>query len=77
MIHSRDNPTFWARNPIFITKSIKKRSLIQYTHPRRAGFNPLSDDVGFSLDKMALGRVFSEYFGFPCQFSFHGLFHIY
>jgi hypothetical protein len=23
--------------------------------------------VGFVLDKMALGQVFSEYFGFPCQ----------
>jgi hypothetical protein len=25
---------------------------------------------------MALGQVFSEYFGFPCQFSFHRLLHI-
>jgi hypothetical protein len=24
---------------------------------------------------MALGQVFSEYFGFPCQFSFHQLLH--
>jgi hypothetical protein len=24
---------------------------------------------------MALGQVFSEYFGFPCQFSFHRLLH--
>jgi hypothetical protein len=23
--------------------------------------------VGFVLDKVALGQVFSEYFGFPCQ----------
>jgi hypothetical protein len=23
--------------------------------------------VGFVVDKMALGQVFSEYFGFPCQ----------
>jgi hypothetical protein len=27
------------------------------------------------VDKMALGQVFSEYFGFPCQFSFHQLLH--
>jgi hypothetical protein len=27
--------------------------------------------VGFVVDKVALGRVFSEYFGFPCQSSFH------
>jgi hypothetical protein len=26
--------------------------------------------MGFVVDKVALGQVFSEYFGFPCQ-SFH------
>jgi hypothetical protein len=25
----------------------------------------------FVVDKVALGQVFSEYFGFPCQSSFH------
>jgi hypothetical protein len=29
--------------------------------------------VGFVVDKVALGQVFSEYFGFHCQFSFHRL----
>jgi hypothetical protein len=28
------------------------------------------------VEKVALGRVFSEYFGFPCHFSFHELHHI-
>jgi hypothetical protein len=27
--------------------------------------------VGFVVDKVALGQVFSEYFGFPCQSSLH------
>jgi hypothetical protein len=27
--------------------------------------------VGFVVDKVALGHFFSEYFGFPCQSSFH------
>jgi hypothetical protein len=27
----------------------------------------------FVVDIVALGKVFSEYFGFPCQFSFHQL----
>jgi hypothetical protein len=27
------------------------------------------------VDKMALGQVFSEYFGFPCLSSFHQLLH--
>jgi hypothetical protein len=31
--------------------------------------------VGFVVDKVALCQVFSEHFGFPCQFSFHRLLH--
>jgi hypothetical protein len=30
--------------------------------------------VGFVVDKLVLGQVFSEYFGFTCQ-SFHRLLH--
>jgi hypothetical protein len=30
--------------------------------------------VGLVVDKAALGQVFSEYFGFPCQ-SFHRFLH--
>jgi hypothetical protein len=32
--------------------------------------------VGFVVDKMALGNVFSEYFGFPYPFSFQRMLHI-
>jgi hypothetical protein len=31
--------------------------------------------VEFVVDKVVLGQVFSEYFGFPCQFSLHRLLH--
>jgi hypothetical protein len=31
--------------------------------------------MGFVVDNVALGQVFSEYFGFLCQFSFHRLLH--
>jgi Tat protein secretion system quality control protein TatD with DNase activity len=31
--------------------------------------------VGFVVHKVALGQVFSEYFGFPCQSSFQQLLH--
>jgi hypothetical protein len=31
--------------------------------------------VGFVVDKVALGQIFSEYFGFPCQSSFHQIVH--
>jgi hypothetical protein len=42
---------------------------------RRPGFEPGSGHVGFVVDKVVLGQVFSEYFGFPCQSSVHQLLH--
>jgi hypothetical protein len=42
-----------------------------------SGFDPGSDEVGFVVGKVALGEVFSKYFGFPCQSSFHQLLHDY
>jgi hypothetical protein len=43
------------------------RLLVTGLPPRRPGFDPGSVHVGFVVDKVALGRVFSpEYFGFPC-----------
>jgi hypothetical protein len=42
----------------------------------RYQFDPWSGSVGFVVDKVALGQVSSEYFGFACQFSFHRLLHI-
>jgi hypothetical protein len=42
---------------------------------RRPGVEPRSGHVRFVVDKVALGQVYSEYFGFPCQFSFHQLLH--
>jgi hypothetical protein len=34
-----------------------------------------SGQVGFVMDKVALGQVFSETFGFPGQYSFHQILH--
>jgi hypothetical protein len=34
-----------------------------------------SSQVGFVVDKVSLGQVFSEYFGFFCQSSFHQFLH--
>jgi hypothetical protein len=31
--------------------------------------------MGFVVDKVALGQVFSQYFGFHCQSSFHQILH--
>jgi hypothetical protein len=38
---------------------------------RRPGFYPTSGHMGFIVGKVALWQDFTEYFGFPCQFSFH------
>jgi hypothetical protein len=39
------------------------------------GSNPGLVMWDFVVDKVALGQVFSEYFGLPCQSSFHQLLH--
>jgi hypothetical protein len=44
--------------------------------PRRSGFEPRSGNVGFVVNILVLGQVFSEYFGFPSQFSFHRMLNI-
>jgi hypothetical protein len=41
----------------------------------RGGPGSIPGHVGFVVDKVALEQVFSEYFGFPCQSSFHQLLH--
>jgi hypothetical protein len=38
-------------------------------------FKTWSSHVGFVVDKVALGQVFSKYFGFPYQSSFHQFLH--
>jgi hypothetical protein len=38
---------------------------------RRPGFDCKSGRVEFMVDKVTMGRIFSEYFGFTHQFSFH------
>jgi hypothetical protein len=43
--------------------------------PRRPRFGLGSAHVGFVVDKVALGQVFSEYFGFPYQSLFYKLLH--
>jgi hypothetical protein len=47
------------------------QAVIAVFPPRRSGFEPKPGNVGFVVEKVVLGQVFSEYFGFPCQFSFH------
>jgi hypothetical protein len=51
------------------------RRLVAGFKPRRPGFETRSGQVGFVVNKVALGQVCCEYFGFPCQYSFHRLLH--
>jgi hypothetical protein len=41
-----------------------RRSVTGFS-PLRPGFGPTSGHVGFLVDKMTLGQVFSEYLDFP------------
>jgi hypothetical protein len=59
----------------FVMKGRKDWRLVAGFPPRRPGFEPGSGHVGFVADKLALEQVFSEYFGLPCQSSFHQLLH--
>jgi hypothetical protein len=47
------------------------RGLAAGLSPRRAGFALGSVHVGFMVEKVILGQIFSEFFGFPLSVSFH------
>jgi hypothetical protein len=51
------------------------RQLVADFPPWQPGFKHRSGHVGFVVDKVALGQVSFEYFGFPCQCSWHQLLH--
>jgi hypothetical protein len=61
---------------MFIIAVPQLRRLFVGSPPRRPGFEHRSGHVGFVLDRAALRQISSEYFGFPCQFSFQRLLHI-
>jgi hypothetical protein len=52
------------------------RAIAQAVSHRLPGFDPKLHYVGYVAEKVALGQVLSEYFGFPCQFVFDYLLHI-
>jgi hypothetical protein len=56
-------------------KLIVGRAIAEVVSHWRPRFDPRSGQVGFVVDKVALGQVFSAYFGFPCQSSFHQILH--
>jgi hypothetical protein len=58
---------------LHLLQTLQLKRLVAGFPPRRPGFHPGSGQVGFVVNKVAQGQVFSEYFGFPCQSSFHQL----
>jgi hypothetical protein len=57
---------------LYVRRAIAQ-AVIRRLPTMAAEVEPRSGHVGFVVDRVALGQVFCEYFGFPCQFSFHGL----
>jgi hypothetical protein len=49
------------------THKLKYKRLVTGFQPRWPGFAPGSGQVGLVVDKLALGQVFSEYFGSPAN----------
>jgi hypothetical protein len=60
---------------IYVVSYRGGRAIAQAVSRRHPGFEPRSCYVGFVVDKVVHCQVFSEYFGFPCQFSFYRLLH--
>jgi hypothetical protein len=54
-----------------------RRKISVGSRQRSGDMNPtvIKIKAGFVVDKVALGQVFSDYFGFPCQFLFHQFLH--
>jgi hypothetical protein len=55
---------------------LQGRAIVAGFPQRLPGLIPGHCHLGLVVDKVALGQVFSKYFSFPCQFSFHQLLHI-
>jgi hypothetical protein len=66
----------WNTEKLAIAETLNLAHPIAYGCEAAARVCVRAEDVEFMVDKVALGQVFSEYFGFPCQSSFHQfLFH--
>jgi hypothetical protein len=64
----------WVRSNVSTAACRSSGCKMPASYPLRPGFEPGSFRVGFTVDKAALGQVFSYYFGFPCQ-ALYRLFH--
>jgi hypothetical protein len=51
--------------PIVLTGRAIAQAVSRLLSTGRPGFEPGSGNVGFVVDEVALGQVFSEYFDFP------------
>jgi hypothetical protein len=69
------NPLSW----LFVSKSLEGRAIAQavsrWLPTAAARVRVRAEHVGFVVGKVTMGQVSSEYFGFPCQSSFHQFLH--
>jgi hypothetical protein len=78
LMGSNRNTGFWTFSIVRYsnkTENTMFRELDLFLSSGEMGDTYSAGSLRFVVGKMALGQVFSEYFGFPCQFSFHRLFH--
>jgi hypothetical protein len=62
--------TFWKTVFFKVPFGRAMTRLVAGLSPRRPSFAFRSSHMGFMVDKVALGQIFSKFFGFPCQYDF-------
>jgi hypothetical protein len=61
--------------PNYISVRARSKAIGYWLPTAAARVRAWSAHVGFVVDKVALGQVFSEYFGLLCQSSIHQILH--
>jgi hypothetical protein len=66
----------WLRNYLIVSQKFIAEAVSRWLPTAAARVRDRVWQVGFVVDRVASGQVFSEYFGLPCQNrSFHLLHH--
>jgi hypothetical protein len=67
---AKSKTTEFVLEPVLMPGRVIGQAVSRWFNTARSRFEPGSGHVGFLMDKVELGQVFSEYFGFHCQSSF-------
>jgi hypothetical protein len=55
-------------------KAVKQKQLVVGFPAGRPGFHPSAGHAGIEVDKVAMGLIFTEHFGFPANSPFTNCF---